>query len=101
MPTSETSLESFHVPINLVVSESPDEYVMKGTNTLTNTRCVALTGTVGKDGSCTIYENRPSACRKFEASYEYGIKEPRCDEARAVHGLPSLMHQDYDAYRNR
>lgn len=74
---------------------------MKGTDTLQDPRCTALSGTLGKDAHCSIYENRPSACRKFEASYEYGVKESRCDEARAIHGLPPLTHQDYDAFRNR
>lgn len=74
---------------------------MKGTDTLQDPRCTALSGTLGKDALCSIYENRPSACRKFEASYEYGEKKPRCDEARAIHGLPPLTLQDYDAFRNR
>jgi Fe-S-cluster containining protein len=29
-------------------------------------RCVALRGEVGRAAGCTIYENRPQACRNFE-----------------------------------
>ncbi len=101
MEASETSPESYQVPIDLLVPVHENEYAMKGTDSLNRTRCVALTGTVGSGASCTIYENRPSACRKFEASFEYGVKEPRCDEARAAHGLLPLTLRDYDAYRNR
>jgi Fe-S-cluster containining protein len=32
-----------------------------------NNRCVALSGVVGESVSCTIYENRPQACRQFKA----------------------------------
>jgi Fe-S-cluster containining protein len=31
------------------------------------TTCVALEGEVGEEVSCTIYENRPRACRNFQA----------------------------------
>ena len=33
-------------------------------------RCVALTGTVGKRVSCSIYEDRPAGCRSFEPGGE-------------------------------
>ena len=85
----------------MVLSIDSKTSLMTGTHTLENTRCVALKGTVGKDGSCSIYENRPSPCRKFEASYAYGVKEPRCDEARAAYELPPLTVQNYDGFRNR
>lgn len=85
----------------MVTPTGPDEYVMRGTDTPSAPRCVALNGQVGKDASCSIYENRPSPCRKFEASYTYGLKEPRCDEARATFGMPPLRLQDYDGFRNR
>jgi Fe-S-cluster containining protein len=29
-------------------------------------RCSALEGEVGKDAHCSIYENRPEGCRKYE-----------------------------------
>ncbi|MOA32367.1 hypothetical protein D3C78_1535800 [compost metagenome] len=37
-----------------------------------------------------MYEQRSSPCREFEASWEHGEHNPRCDAARAAHGLPPL-----------
>ncbi len=54
-------------------------------------RCIALEGEVGCKAICQIYESRPSPCRNFKFSYEDGKHEPRCDEARAKHGLPPLL----------
>jgi Fe-S-cluster containining protein len=88
------------VPVELTVAVDGAMSVMRGTDILQNTRCTALNGEVGLNGSCTIYENRPSPCRKFESSYAYGVKEPRCDEARATHGLAPLTLRDYDGVRN-
>ncbi len=68
---------------------------MKGTNKKHNPKCEALSGDVGKIVSCMIYSNRPTPCREFTASYEAGIKEPRCDEARAKHGLKPLTKDDF------
>lgn len=28
-------------------------------------RCIALTGTVGKDAQCSIYDHRPEGCREY------------------------------------
>ena len=98
--STEISPDSLHVPKELTVTIDVHESIMTGTDAIQSPRCVALAGTVGKDGSCRIYENRPSPCRKFEASYAYGVKEPRCDEARAAHGMRALTLQDYDGYRN-
>lgn len=47
-------------------------------------RCAALTGTVGQQVACGIYEWRPSPCREFEAGSD------ACTKARARHGLPPL-----------
>jgi Fe-S-cluster containining protein len=90
-----------HVPTHLAIKVDDETSVMRGTDITHNTRCKALIGEVGKNGSCKIYENRPSPCRKFESSYSYGVKEPRCDEARAAHSLPPLTLRDYDGVRNR
>jgi len=57
-------------------------------------RCNALTGEIGKEVSCKIYENRPSPCRDFSYSYENGIKEERCDRARVGVGLLPLEKSD-------
>jgi Fe-S-cluster containining protein len=58
-------------------------------------RCVALTGKLGERVGCSIYENRPTPCRQFAASYENGERNPRCDEARQVYGMPPLRPQDF------
>lgn len=60
-------------------------------------RCVALAGKVGLETLCQIYEDRPSTCRKFLASYEQGIHSPICDEARVKHGLEPLRPDDWNA----
>jgi Fe-S-cluster containining protein len=54
-------------------------------------RCVALDGQVGECVRCTIYEKRPSPCRDFAPSWQNGVRNERCDAARAAHGLPPLL----------
>lgn len=39
-------------------------------------RCLALVGEVGKDVSCSVYENRPSVCREFQPGTD-GCKQVR------------------------
>jgi uncharacterized protein len=68
---------------------------MKGTNNKHHPKCVALAGKIGKDGHCTIYQNRPTPCRRFEASYENGRQNTRCDDARVRHGLKPLTPRDW------
>jgi len=46
--------------------------------------CIALTGEVGREVRCSIYEQRSSTCREFEAGSE------TCVKARKIHGLPEL-----------
>lgn len=72
--------------------------VMKGTNQNHKIKCEALIGKVGKNVSCLIYQNRPSPCHNFKASYENNIHQPRCDQARAKHGLAPLTKQDWICY---
>ncbi len=55
-----------------------DDYPLMKT---TNNRCVALTGEVGCGVSCSIYNNRPNACRAFVAGSQL------CLEARAAAGI--------------
>jgi Fe-S-cluster containining protein len=98
---SEAHPDRFHVPVHFTAVVTTDESVMIGTDSLRDTRCIALSGQVGKDAHCSIYENRPSPCRKFEASYAYGVKEPRCDEARIQFGLRPLTLASYDVVRNQ
>lgn len=68
---------------------------MKGTEKKHQPKCCALEGRVGGKARCTIYANRPTPCRQFTASFENGIANPRCDEARAAHGLPPLSGKDW------
>ncbi|MBL7669572.1 MAG: YkgJ family cysteine cluster protein [Bdellovibrionaceae bacterium] len=64
--------------------------VMNGTDVKHGPRCVSLIGRIGKHVHCDIYENRSSTCRDFSPSYQNGVHNPKCDEARKKHGLPPL-----------
>ena len=68
---------------------------MKGTARKHRPQCRALKGRIGQTATCSIYEGRPSPCRQFAASYENGRHEPRCDQARAAHGLPPLRESEW------
>lgn len=68
---------------------------MRGTESKHSPKCSALSGKVGDFVSCKIYDNRPSPCRNFEASFENGTHKPRCDEARKKHGLEPLRREDW------
>ena len=47
-------------------------------------RCVALSGTVGRQVGCTLYHQRPSPCAELaEGSYA-------CNKARARHNLAPI-----------
>lgn len=48
--------------------------------------CVAQ----GADNKCTIYEQRPSACRGFEVWDDTGTPNPRCQSLRTQLDLPLL-----------
>ncbi len=72
------------VPVELTTSISPHHVCMKGTERKP-ARCVALTGDVGREVSCSIYEQRSSTCREFEAGTE------DCNRARALHGIAPLI----------
>lgn len=37
-------------------------------------RCVALTGTQGKDIRCSIYDDRPRGCREFDPGSDYCLR---------------------------
>ncbi|SHI74318.1 hypothetical protein SAMN02745216_00405 [Desulfatibacillum alkenivorans DSM 16219] len=63
--------------------------VIKGTNDIPP-RCSALMGLIGKSVHCSIYDKRASVCREFTPSWENGEPNPRCDKARAAHGLEPL-----------
>lgn len=68
---------------------------MMGTTKKHQPCCQALTGVIGKNAHCSIYENRPTPCRNFAASYENGVRQKRCDEARQKHGLRPLNKDDF------
>ena len=71
------------VPPGLVEPVNGFFVCMKGT-ACRGGRCVALQGSIGRKVSCSIYEDRSSTCRDF------GDDPDRCDQARALHGLPPL-----------
>ncbi|OIN09675.1 YkgJ family cysteine cluster protein [Oceanisphaera psychrotolerans] len=75
----------FMVPEALTEPVNPVRMAMQGTNQ-PKPRCVALEGEVGDCVSCSIYPNRPSPCRQFEANDAEGA----CNRARAAYGLPPL-----------
>lgn len=89
------------VPLPLTEELDSSQRCMRGTNEKHQSRCAALGGRVGRDARCTIYERRPSPCRAFGASYEEGEPNPRCDQARAAHGLPPLSGQDWKTWKDR
>jgi len=74
---------------------TPTQRCMTGTDSKHHPKCKALNGKIGEKAICTIYENRPTPCRQFQASYENGVQNERCDSARAKHGLKALTKQDW------
>ncbi|MBT9266122.1 YkgJ family cysteine cluster protein [Pseudomonas sp. MG-9] len=90
------------VPDELVTQITPSRVAMNGTD-CKSPRCTALVGEVGSNVQCSIYEQRSSPCREFEASWENGEQNVDCDAARARFGLPPLdpewnqIHYDQSA----
>jgi Fe-S-cluster containining protein len=76
-------------PAELTTKIAPHHVAMRGTCG-DAPRCAALDGAVGRSVRCRIYEQRPSPCREFQASWVGGVHSERCDAARRVHGLPPL-----------
>ncbi|MFN3454864.1 MAG: YkgJ family cysteine cluster protein [Pseudobdellovibrio sp.] len=83
------------VPSNYWIESTPEHRVMKGTENKHHPKCCALKGKVGQSVGCEIYTHRPTPCRSFQASYENGSYNSRCDEARAKHGLKPLQKSDW------
>lgn len=83
------------VPPELTNDLNLSQRCMKGTDAKHHPKCMALSGRIGRDAHCSIYESRPTPCRRFEASYEDGQRNSRCDEARVRHGLQPLTKQDW------
>lgn len=71
------------------------EHLALKNNSPNSFRCQALHGHIGKFVGCGIYENRPSPCRNFKASFEDGIQNPRCDQCREARGLRPLTLDDW------
>jgi uncharacterized protein len=89
-------MDSDHpVPAEYWLDATPQARVLKGTDGKHNPKCIALKGRIGEFVACEIYENRPTPCRNFQASYEDGEHNERCDQARAKHGLKPLTKQDF------
>ena len=88
-----------HVPSRLTESLDINTSCMKGTAHKHKPQCKALNGKIGLDAHCSIYELRPSPCRRFSASYEFGEQELRCDFARRRHGIAPLTKADWSNFR--
>lgn len=71
------------VPDGLVVEVTGAICRMRGTDH-SPSRCAALTGKLGQQVGCGIYEWRPSPCREFQAGSD------ACGRARSRHGLAPL-----------
>jgi len=71
------------VPQSLTVPVTAQLVRMRGTDA-SPPRCVALSGVVGEEVACSIYDGRPSPCREFDVTHE------ACAKARRRHGLPPL-----------
>lgn len=82
------------VPVELTEVLTPHLRVMRGTNQPAP-RCIALQGDIGHAVLCSIHPRRASVCREYPPSYEDGTPNPRCDEARAAHGLSPLSRDDW------
>jgi len=78
---------------------TPTYRAMKGTSTKHHPKCMALRGRIGDRVSCAIYTQRPSTCRAFEASYEHGVHNEKCDRAREKHGLKPLTKSHWGRFR--
>ncbi|GAB4209441.1 MAG: hypothetical protein Fur0019_16290 [Tibeticola sp.] len=72
------------VPDGLTITLTDSLCRLRGTDH-SPPRCAALTGCVGEQVTCAIYEWRPSPCREFEAGSE------ACARARRRHGLAAEL----------
>jgi uncharacterized protein len=86
----ELGSEGGQVPDGLAVEVTDHVCRMRGTDHA-SPRCAALTGRVGIDARCGIYEWRPSPCREFGMLAPLGRGDDACSRARARHGLPPLL----------
>ncbi|MGE4133991.1 MAG: YkgJ family cysteine cluster protein, partial [Bdellovibrionales bacterium] len=68
---------SEEVPSALSVDLDSRHRCMRGTEKKHRPKCIALVGRIGQNAKCGVYENRPTPCRRVEASYENGVRKPR------------------------
>jgi uncharacterized protein len=84
-----TAAEGGHVPAEMTEQMNLYRSCMKGTSQ-SLPRCTALVGNIDESVTCSIYENRPSPCREYAVFDAQGELNPRCNQARAKHGLAAL-----------
>ncbi|WP_374428583.1 YkgJ family cysteine cluster protein [Ideonella dechloratans] len=77
------------VPDGLAVPLTEHLCRMRGTDHA-QPRCAALSGQVGVNARCGIYEWRPGPCREFGMLAPLGRSDDACSRARQRHGLPPL-----------
>lgn len=75
--------DALGLPEHLVEQLTPFYACMAGTNQ-PRSRCQALTGEIGGSVACSVYEQRPAACREVLPGDE------KCVAARQRHGLLPL-----------
>lgn len=92
-PKKESSEFGGQVPKEMVEKYDRTRINMKGRHLFRGTPCVALTGEIGKNVSCSIYENRPNVCREFEVISKDGKQNPRCMRARREFGLKPELEE--------
>lgn len=85
----ELQSEGGPVPDGLAVDVNGITCRMRGTDHA-QPRCAALSGRVGVDARCGIYEWRPGPCREFGMLAPLGLGDAACARARARHGLAPL-----------
>jgi len=73
-------LQPQSVPMDKRSNPSSNIFIMNATNL----RCDCLSGEIGKETNCEIYENRSSVCSTFS------IRSAKCNEARRNYNLHSL-----------
>lgn len=84
------------------LTEQVNSYMrcMQGTNTK-KPRCINLRGEIGQNVMCSMYENRPSPCREFSQSWEFGEPNEACDRARAAYGLAPLAPPNAEEFASK
>ena len=72
------------MPSDVIEQLSPAYSCREGTN-YNYFCCVMLSGEIGQQVSCTMYEHRSSSCKEVQAGDE------QCNKARYAHGLIPLV----------